>query len=191
MSSAFASRVTTGQACQKQALGRDFRNMTSYPDHGSPVRKAREAARAKTPCAGCGTDAEPVLRKPHPFSAEWELDRSTYFGCAVCGALLARLSGPAANRPSDVPSDRLPDPAGMLATRIQRALDGVPPCQRPSVLESALADVARDHGPGLRVIRADDRAGSIPPAFTLLWRGEPWLTFGLEGDRARILEEPG
>lgn len=78
------------------------------------------------PCPGCGTDAEPALRKPRSFSPEWERDPGTYFGCLSCGHFLARLPAPASERPSDLPLDHLPDPRGLINTfflpELQRAL---------------------------------------------------------------------
>lgn len=137
------------------------------------MRKARGEARSNLPCAGCGFEGEPVLRKPRPYSAEWIRDRSTYFGCPTCGLSLARLFGPSAHRPADVPSDHLPDPAGLVEARIQPAVSRARPDARQEALESAAAEAARDHG---LVCRSGD-------VVRLYWRGQPWLDLVLEEGR--------
>src|SRR5680860_280970 len=86
----------------------------SYPNHSSPVRAARMAARQKLPCPRCASDAEPMIRRARPLSAEWQEDSNAYFGCWRCGLRLANLSGPSAMRPSDMPLDHVPDPVGSL-----------------------------------------------------------------------------
>jgi len=85
--------------------------MTSnpYPDHASPVRAAREKARKKLPCSRCGSNGEPTIRRARPNSEEWHQHKDAYFGCPDCGLMLAKLTGAAAMRPSDVPSDHEPE----------------------------------------------------------------------------------
>lgn len=144
--------------------------MNSYPDYGSPVRKARELARSELPCQACGFDGEPALRRPRPYSREWRLDPGTYFGCPACGNALARLSGPAANRPADVSEDHLPDPAGMIEMKIQPAVSAAGPGARREALTAAAADLAGEHGLGFR-------AGET---VCLSWRGQPWLELDLD-----------
>lgn len=89
-------------------------NPNGYRDHGSPVRRARAAARAKLPCADCGSGKEPEVRKPRYLSEAWHRDPSSHFGCVDCGRRLIAIEGPAADRPSDLATDRVPDPAGTL-----------------------------------------------------------------------------
>lgn len=125
------------------------------------------------PCPDCGLDGEPVLRKPRPHSREWEMDQSTFFGCPSCGRPLAPLPGPAANRPSDVPEDHLPDPAGLVRTQIQPPVKAAEPGARHRALEEAAARAARKYGLGFR--------GG--PAVTLSWRGRIWLTLEIDGDQ--------
>lgn len=107
-----------------------------YRDHSSPVRRAKAAARAKLPCADCGSGKEPEVRKPRHFSEAWHRDRSSYLGCAGCGRRLAGIGGPAADRPSEVARDRVPDPAGTLRSILARD----PACIRKLALEGALTE---------------------------------------------------
>ncbi len=177
ISSADLFPEVTDQSLSERPAINDTSLVTTYPDHSSPVRKARDLARTNVPCARCGFGGEPVLRKPRPYSPDWGRDRSTYFGCSSCGFLLARLSGPAANRPSDISADRLPDPAGLVRDRIQPELEGVPADELAGTLERVATAAAAEHGLAFR-------PGS---GFTFLWRGEPWLVLTLAGDRVVIL----
>ncbi len=151
--------------------------MTNYPDYGSPVRKAREMARAALPCESCGAGGEPVIRRPRPYSSGESAKAGAFFACPECGHRLSELRGAAADRLSDVPEDNLPDPAGMLARRIQPLVGEARPGDRAKVLAQAVTDLAREHGLGCRT----------DGEFVLIWRGEPWLELGLEGDRVVIL----
>ena len=54
-------------------------------------RRALEAARLELPCAGCGSNEDPVLAKPKRGTADWWDDPSPYVGCSSCGRYLADL----------------------------------------------------------------------------------------------------
>ena len=175
MSSAAVAVAVTSQACQKRGPGSTRINVSVYPDHGSPVRKAREAARSRLPCEACGATGEPMVRRPRPYSPDASENPGAYFACPECGRRLSELTGPAADRPSDDPLDQLPDPHGMLVLRIQPPVQEAPAADRLRVLDETLARVASEHGLGLR-----------PVSRVLLWRGKPWLKLGLDGDRVVI-----
>ena len=127
------------------------------------------------------------MRKPNPFSARWVDDPATYFACPGCGWKLAALEGSAADRPSDRPEDRLPDPAGLIELRLQPLLEATPPGRREEVLERALREAAEEFGPGLR-LEIEDRSAeaSLTLEFNLQWRGRTWLRLGLVGGRVEI-----
>lgn len=91
-----------------------------YEDHGSPVRRARETARRRLPCPGCGSAEEPALRRPRHLCEQWHRDPSTHFGCRTCGWRLAAIDGPASTRPSEVAIDGIPDPEGTLRAVLTR-----------------------------------------------------------------------
>ena len=158
--------------------------MANYPDHGSPARKARAKARESLPCEGCGASGEPVLRKARPFSPEWERDKDAFFACPGCGRRLAGLSGAAAERPSDLPSDRLPDPVGLLTLAVlpelQRglarwSLDDGGPRELVDQLVAAARRAARSRGIGETVgLRLPGRE-KVLPSLVLTGLGNPWL----------------
>ncbi len=136
------------------------------------------------PCARCGSRGEPALRKPRPYSAAWSNDPGTYFGCPECGHLLARLSGPAANRPSDVPSDRLPEPSGLLREEflpeLGRSLCGWIGGQEGGLElgdrfgAAARAVARRLEIPVLNGLRLPGRV-TVVPSFVLAGLGSPWI----------------
>lgn len=61
-------------------------------EHGRLRSETIAAARASLPCSHCGSTAEPVMRKPERFSAEWWDEPATYLACADCGLYLEPLS---------------------------------------------------------------------------------------------------
>ena len=158
--------------------------MTNYPDHGSPARKARAKARQSLPCEACGAAGEPVLRRARPFSPEWERDKDAFFACPGCGCRLAGLTGAAAARPSDLPSDRLPDPVGLLTLAVlpelQRGLarwsiEGGTAPELVDQLVAAARRAARSQGIGETVgLRLPGRE-KVVPSLVLTGLGNPWL----------------
>lgn len=180
--------------------------MTRYPDHSSPVRKARETARAALPCRDCGSGGEPVLRSPRPYSVCWEEEKGSYFACPGCGRKLSELKGSAATRSSDVPRDRLPEPSGLVRRVILPALEkearGGP--EAGGLAEAVLRvakRIAEAHGLTLREGLTPSCASIGAPAVCLTWQGRPWLALlirtsehsGDQMDRIedRILTTPG
>lgn|GEM_PF-6482433 len=155
----------------EELTGHDFRNVNTYPDHGSPARKARETARRKMPCEVCGIVGEPVLRKPRPYSDASKEDPSAYFACPGCGLLLARLEGSAATRPSDVPEDRLPDPDDLLEQRIL----------------PAIRELAGEHGLVTHFV-PDRDDGARSKLIRLTWQGRTWIDFEV---RTGVRPRPG
>lgn len=55
------------------------------------LRAALSAAADALPCAQCGSEAPPTMRKPARGSVEWWDDPATHIGCGECGAWLADL----------------------------------------------------------------------------------------------------
>ena len=150
-------------------------------DDGSPFRRARDAARGRIPCAGCGFDGEPALRRPRHLSEAWYRDPTTYFGCRRCGRSLARIDGPVVPRSPEVESDGIPDPGGTLRAFLTRdplaplrfGSSDSPPISLSlrSILGPPLDGI--DLKSGIAVRRPDGSDCRVPFAFTR--HGLPWV----------------
>ena len=103
-------------------------------------------ARAALPCESCGAGGEPVIRRPRPYSSGESAKAGAFFACPECGHRLSELRGAAADRLSDVPEDNLPDPAGMLARRIQPLVGEARPGDRAKVLAQAVTGLPGNTG---------------------------------------------
>ena len=136
------------------------------------------------PCEACGASGEPAVRRARPFSPVWEELRDAYFACPGCGVLLARISGPAARRPSDVLIDRLPDPEGLareaFLPELQRGLVNwiLSEEEREALVDHLISGAQRVAGTlGLaesKGLRLPGRE-TLVPSLVLTGLGNPWL----------------
>ena len=167
---------------ERRCPGDSLEVKTSSPeDHGSPFQRAREAAGRRVPCAGCGFDGEPALRRPRHLSEAWHRDPATYFGCRRCGRSLARIDGPVVSRSSEVESDGIPDPGGTLRAFMTR--DPLAPVRFDSSAGPPISLSLRsilgppldgiDLRSGITVRRPDGSDCPVPFAFTR--HGLPWV----------------
>ena len=168
-------------------------NGSEYPDHRSPVRRARERARRRLPCSQCSSVHEPVIRRAPYLSPAWRRSPAAYFACADCGMRLEELTGSAAFRESDVTPDRFPDSTGALgAFDLAMALEesvgegpGPPDIETViGLLEAGVGDLA----PSISARPLDPGHSEGLPGIDFKVNGMPWMLVGvLIGERGKDL----
>jgi len=168
-------------------------NGSEYPDHRSPVRRARERARRRLPCPQCSSVHEPVIRRAPYLSPAWRRSPAAYFACADCGMRLEELTGSAAFRESDVTSDRFPDSTGALgafdlATALEESCGGQAGPPDIDVVLGLLGAGLGGLAPSISARPLDPGYSEGLPGIDFKVNGMPWMLVGLLiGERGREL----
>lgn len=169
-------------------------NGSEYPDHRSPVRRARDKARRRLPCRQCSSVHEPIIRRAPYLSPAWRRSPAAYFACADCGMRLEELTGSAAFRESDVRADRSPDSTGVLescdlATALEESVGDRPGPPETDLVLDLLGSGIGGLAPSISVRSVDPDSEGIEAGLDIKLNGTPWMLVAvLIGDREKKLE---